>query len=221
MLFSDQPALFFTKVPLKWGRILGFLFLLILSSPLKGIETDTTDVARDAAAKGYKYLPGYMKIQYAGGIGFLSIGAGYTFFHHRLDVSMFYGYVPKGLSIHSLHSISLQLTAKFLKYKVKKVEILPLNFGWYAHHTFGNEFWLTLPDKYTKGYYWWSPGRTAGIFLGGEIKTKLILKNTPAAGTAFYVRVGSRGLYIASKFGNKTIPLKDIFELGFGIAVYR
>jgi hypothetical protein len=201
-------------------RVFLLFLLMLLAAVAKGEDADTL-VVRDTIPKEYKYLPDYMKLQYAGGIGFLSLGAGYTFIQQRLDISFFYGYVPKGMSIHSLHSISIQLTAKFLKYKVKNVEILPLNFGWYVHHTFGNQFWVTLPDKYTKGYYWWSPGRTAGIFLGGEIKTKLFVKNTPAAGTAFYVRLGSRGLYIASKFGNATIPLKDILKLGLGIAIYR
>jgi len=171
--------------------------------------------------QAYRFLPDYLKLQYAGGIGFMSLGAGYTYFHQRLDVSIFYGVVPEGMSIQTLHSISIQLTGKFLRYKVKNIEILPLNFGWYVHHTFGHEFWVTLPDKYVKGYYWWSPGRTAGIFLGGEIRTKLLGSRTPASGTAFYVRAGSRGLYIASKFGNHSIPMKDIIELGFGVAIYR
>jgi len=176
----------------------------------------------DTVSQYEKFIPDYVKLQYAGGIGFLSVGVGYTFFKQALDVSMFYGYVPKTFSITDLHSISLQLTAKFFRIKTKKdIEILPLNFGWYAHHTFGSEFWITLPDKYTKGYYWWSPGRNAGIFLGGEIKTKLLASKTPASGTAFYVRLGSRGLYIASKAGNSTIPLTDILELGFGVAIYR
>jgi hypothetical protein len=202
-------------------RAKGILLFLLMLLPAVAEAQNEERAAQDSLRKEYKYLPDYMKLQYAGGIGFLSLGAGYTFIHQRLDISLFYGYVPKGMSIHSLHSISIQLTAKLLRYKLKNVEILPLNFGWYAHHTFGNKFWVTLPDKYTKGYYWWSPGRTAGIFLGGEIKTKLFVKNTPAAGTAFYVRLGSRGLYIASKFGNATIPLKDILELGFGVAIYR
>jgi len=198
-----------------------FLPAVVALFPLTVYTQENAVQEQDTTRQEYRFLPDYMKLQYAGGIGFLSLGAGYTFINQRLDISLFYGYVPKGMSIHSLHSISIQLTAKFLKYKVKNVEILPLNFGWYAHHTFGNEFWVRLPDKYTKGYYWWSPGRTAGIFLGGEIKTRLLGQKTPASGTAFYVRLGSRGLYIASKFGNATIPLKDIFELGFGIAVYR
>jgi hypothetical protein len=169
-----------------------------------------------------KFLPNYVKLQYAGGIGFLSAGIGYTFINHRLDVTIFYGYVPNWFTIDDLHSVSLQFTAKLIRIKASKnIEILPLNIGWYLHHTFGNEYWVTLPDNYPKEYYWWSPGRNAGIFLGGEIKTKFLGNKTPASGTAFYVRVGTRGLYLASKIGNSSIPISDIIELGFGVAIYR
>lgn len=169
-----------------------------------------------------KFLPDYVKLQYAGGIGFLSAGVGYTFVDHRIDISLFYGYVPSWFTIDDLHSISLQFTAKLIRIKASdKVEILPLNIGWYLHHTFGNEYWVKLPDNYPSHYYWWSPGRNAGIFLGGEIKTKLLANRTPASGIAFYVRMGTRGLYVASKIGNSSIPLSDIIELGFGVAFYR
>lgn len=169
-----------------------------------------------------KFLPDYVKLQFAGGIGFLSVGIGYTFFKQKLEVSYFYGYVPKFVSMDDLHSVSLQLTGKLLRFKVgKNIELLPLNVGWFIHHTFGNEYWIKLPSHYPAKYYWWSPGRNSGVFLGGEVKTKLLSSSTPASGTAFYIRVGSRGLYLASKFSNSSIPLKDIIEFGFGVAVYR
>lgn len=169
-----------------------------------------------------KYMPDYVKLQFAGGIGFLSTGLGYTFFDHRLDISFFYGYVPKWVTADDLHSISMQSTAKLLRYRLSEtIEILPLNIGWFAHHTFGNEYWVKLPDHYPKDYYWWSPGRNAGIFIGGEIKTKWLGNKTPASGTAIYARIGSRGLYLSSKFGNSSIPIRDVIELGFGVAIYR
>jgi len=206
----------FRHMSFKLGLLLAFAFFL--NQP-KSIAQKNTP--KDTS-KYSMLIPDYMKLQYAGGIGFMSAGVGYTFFKDRLDVTMFYGYVPKTFGITDLQSISLQLTVKLLKYKIyDNIEILPLNFGWYAHHTFGSEFWITLPDKYSKGYYWWSPGRNAGIFVGGELKTKLLASGSPASGTAFYFRVGSRGLYIASKAGNSTIPLSDIIELGFGVAIYR
>ncbi|MDA3779244.1 MAG: hypothetical protein PF487_03275 [Bacteroidales bacterium] len=169
-----------------------------------------------------KFLPNYVKLQFAGGIGFLSTGVGYTFFDRKLDLTFFYGYIPKYVTADDLHSVSLQLTVKLLKYKIlKNVEILPLNFGFFGHHTFGNEFWVKLPNNYPDNYYWWAPGRSIGVFIGGEIKTKLLANKTPASGTAFYTRIGTRSLYLVSKFSNSSISLNDIVELGFGVAVYR
>lgn len=188
------------------------------------IQTEVySQVVEKKDTAGYKmFLPDYAKIQFAGGIGFMSAGVGYTFFKQRLDITSFYGYVPKAFTIDDLHSVSLQFTAKLLKYKLSEnIELLPLNFGWFIHHTFGQEYWVKLPDNYPENYYWWSPGRNGGIFIGGEIKTKLLANKTLASGTAFYVRVGTRGLYAVSKFGNTSIPFSDIVELGFGVALYR
>ncbi|MBU3926670.1 MAG: hypothetical protein KKB74_02610 [Bacteroidetes bacterium] len=167
-------------------------------------------------------LPDYVKLQYAGGIGFLSAGVGYTFVHQRIDATFFYGYVPKGIAIDDLSSVSLQFTAKLIRIRLSEnYQLLPLNFGWFIHHTFGSEYWIKLPSHYPPEYYWWSPGRNAGIFIGGELKTKWLAWKTPASGIAVYARIGTRGLYLASKVGNSSIPITDIIELGFGIALYR
>jgi hypothetical protein len=200
------------KVLLPFG-----IFIGIHSMPIYAQNSE-----KDTAKLSVNYLPDYVKFQFAGGIGFLSSGVGYTFFNHKLDITLFYGYVPKAFSLDDLHSISLQLTAKLIQIPLSnEMVLLPLNFGWFAHHTFGSEYWVTLPDNYPDDYYWWSPGRNAGVFLGGEIKTKLLSNKTPASGTAFYIRVGTRGLYISSKFDNSSIPLNDIIEFGFGVAIYR
>jgi hypothetical protein len=204
----------------QWHFKIALIVLLVhLFNPVNtyGQYSQKTD-----SAKYVRFLPDYVKLQFAGGIGLLSIGVGYSFFKEKLEVSYFYGYVPKAVSIDDLHSVSLQLTAKFFRFKANKnIEIVPLNVGWFIHHTFGNEYWITLPSHYPAEYYWWSPGRNSGIFLGGEIKTKLLSNKTPASGTAFYARVGSRGLYLTSKFGNSAIPFRDIIEFGFGVAFYR
>lgn len=174
------------------------------------------------SVKYKKFLPDYVKMQFAGGIGFLSLGVGYTFFNQKLDISYFYGYVPEFVTTDDLHSVSLQFTVKLFRFNVNpNIEVLPLNLGGFIHHTFGSEYWIKLPSHYPEKYYWWSPGRNAGIFIGGEIKTKILANRTPASGTAFYARVGTRGLYLSSKIGNSSIRLTDIIELGIGLAIYR
>ena len=194
--------------------------LLILTNSIFISYSQITE--NSDTSKYKKFLPNYIKIQFAGGIGFLSTGVGYTFFKQKLDVSLFYGYVPEYFTADDLHSISLQLTGKLLKYNITdNIQVLPLNFGMFTHKTFGSEFWVKLPDNYPDGYYWWYPGVNVGMFIGAEIKTKFLSNKTPASGTAFYVRLGTRGLYLASKYKNSSVPIKDILELGFGIAIYR
>jgi len=198
------------------------VLIVILGHLFNPLDSYAQYSQKNDSAKYARFLPDYVKLQFAGGIGLLSAGFGYSFFKEKLEVSYFYGYVPKGVSIDDLHSVSLQITAKFLRFKVNpNIEIVPLNVGWFIHHTFGNEYWITLPAHYPDEYYWWSPGRNSGIFLGGEIKTKLLSNKTPASGTAFYARVGTRGLYVTSKIRNSSIPLRDIVEFGFGVAFYR
>lgn len=199
-------------------RIQLVLFVLVFRLPL--VYSQNEIKINDESSKNY--LPDNIKLQYAGGLGFLSAGVGYSFLNEKLDVSMFYGYVPKFVSVKDLHSLNFQFTAKLFRIKLSKdIEIIPLNIGGYFQHTFGNEYWLKLPDKYPSGYYWWSPGLNTGVFFGSEIKTKWLANKTSFSGTSFYVNVGTKSYYLASKIGNSSIPLSDIINIGFGIIIYR
>ena len=203
----------------RWSFNSGFIVILLFA--FSG-NVDSQNSLLTDSSRFKKFLPDYVKFQYAGGIGFISTGAGYTFFNDKLDISFFYSYIPHMISEDDLHSVSLQFTSKLLQYKISEsIEILPLNLGFFIHHTFGNKYWIRQPAHYPDKYYWWSPGRNAGLFTGGEIKTKLLSGKTPASGTAFYFRIGSRILYLASIVGNDEIPFREVIELGFGVAIYR
>ena len=197
----------------------GFIGILLFAFP--GNADSQISILTDSL-RVKKFLPDYVKFQYGGGIGFISNGVGYTFLDDKLDVSFFYSYVPYLISEDDLHSISLQLTSRFLHYNIsEKIKVLPFNVGFFVHHTFGNKYWIRQPSHYPDNYYWWAPGRNAGLFIGGEIKTKLLSGQTPASGTAIYFRVGSRVLYMMNVVGNNEIPMNEVLELGFGLAIYR
>ena len=142
---------------LNFKILLIFLFLLVFGRT----EIFSQNEQNKDTSKYTFFLPDYVKLQFAGGIGFLSLGVGYTFFRQKLDVSYFYSYIPKKISSDDLHSVSLQFTTKLLRIKINKnINLLPLNIGWFIHHTFGEEYWIKLPSHYPNDYYWWSPGRT-------------------------------------------------------------
>ncbi|MCB2195709.1 MAG: hypothetical protein KQH79_07600 [Bacteroidetes bacterium] len=167
------------------------------------------------------FYPNHYKVQFAGGIGFLSAGFGYDFFNNRVDLSYFYGYVPQWHSEEDLHSVSLQISGKPFKLDLThKVKYYPLNIGIFIHHTFGEEYYLTLPDHYPEDYYWWYPGRTGGLFIEGQLNYRYKKPDQNFSEIGFYYRIVTRGVYLTSKFSNSSIPLEDIFSLGLGIVIY-
>jgi len=177
--------------------------------------------AQNKECKLLKYRPNHIKVQYAGGTAFLSAGVGYSLFNDHLDISGFYGYVPKSVSIDDLHNFTLQFTAKTLHYNInKKIEVLPLNVGFILHHTFGHKYWVKLPKHYPHGYYWWTPGRNIGFFFGGEARIK-IENNKYIKKVGAYYGLGTGLLYIASSVTNSSIDVTDLLKLGIGIVIYR
>lgn len=195
------------------------IFTMILMSYQNPIYNQVSQITDSSKSKVYsKFLPDYVKVQFAGGTGFLTAGLGYTFPVRKLDISLMYGYVPAFVSVDDLHIVTLQLAAALLRFKVNKnIEILPLNIGFNINHTFGKEYWIKLPCHYPDSYYDWSPGLASGIFWDLEIKTKLLRSGNPSSGTAFFFHTGTKGLYIISKYGNSSIPLNDILEFGAGV----
>ena len=116
------------------------LFLLSLFILVNSICVKSQVLENNDSTKYKIFLPDYVKLQFAGGIGFLSTGVGYTFLNRKLDISLFYGYTPKYFTSDDLHSVSLQFIGKPLSFKLSdNIKLLPLNFGMFAHHTFGNE----------------------------------------------------------------------------------
>jgi len=80
----------YQKAPMKLKpsdfRILVMIsfFLLCVNPGSNGQTGQRTD-----SVKYKRFLPDYVKMQFAGGIGFLSPGVGYSFFKQRFEVSCF------------------------------------------------------------------------------------------------------------------------------------
>ncbi|MEA2107697.1 MAG: hypothetical protein U9P82_13460 [Bacteroidota bacterium] len=205
----------------KINRNIRFIVLAILFLFPVFADADTIPERNDNKLL-YSFLPDYYKLQYAGGIGFLSTGIGYGFFKERIEISYFYGYVPQWFSENDLHSVSLQFSGKLLKVNpTNKIEYYPLNIGIFVHHTFGSKYFIALPDHYPEDYYWWAPGRTGGLFVEGQFSYQFNTSRKMFSEIGVYYRVVTRGIYITSKFSNASIPLEDIFSLGLGIVIYK
>lgn len=180
--------------------------------------TGSPSSAQDSLIKGRHWaIPHHVKAQFAGGIGFVSIGAGYANKKGKLEGDLFYGYVPKSLGGVPIHAT----TAKFAWWPIKpipvgKAAIKPLAAGLLVNYTFGKQYFAFSPRYYPFSYYDHPTALHAGMFIGSQLQTKE--KAHGIKQWALYYELLTYDVELVSYFGN-TGSLKpgDILTLGIGV----
>lgn len=171
-------------------------------------------------------VPNQAKIQYAGGMGAVSVGPGWHYGHDRRvwETDLMFGYLP---AYHSHHSkLVLTLRQIYDPFRVRlgdNVNIDPLATGLYLTTIFSDQFWARQPDKYPKKYYGFSTKIRANIFLGQRLRYEIPrMKRKGSKAVLFYYDVSTCDLYIASLVTNKWLSLWNIlcFDVGLGFEFF-
>jgi hypothetical protein len=163
------------------------------------------------------FKPDYFKVQYAGLIGFMSVGAGYNF-SPRYDATLFYGLLSSDLggSCVTVHTVSLKnswdlFKPGFLGNITPKAGV-SINWG-NTNNTFRR-----LPPHYPEKYYFQNKVHLAP-FWGAEWKISL-----PAGWTfksiGIYGEMSTLDAYILELFRTKYVTIDKIWNLSLGITLY-
>ncbi|HEY1112735.1 MAG TPA: hypothetical protein VGE66_04215 [Chitinophagaceae bacterium] len=170
--------------------------------------------AKDTSRRS-KLLPDHLKVQYAGGIGFVSLGLGYQSRGEQLEGDFYYGYVPKSVGGVYIHAVSSKLTWHMVKkLQAKSFELRPLSAGLLVSYTFGKQYFLFWPENYPYSYYDFPTALHAGVFIGGRVDKPF--KNGQRVG--LYYELGSNDREISSYVVNRSsLKLTDILNLAIGI----
>lgn len=163
------------------------------------------------------YIPDYAKLQFAGNIGFLSLGIGYELFSKHLQSDILYGYVPYSIGGATIHTISQKNTFVLYNHKRNGYIISPIA-GFSTNFETGNNSFLILPDKYPKGYYVTNAIHFT-FFIGGKIH-KTLTKQSKIKGFDFYVELGTVDTYLWYKIFSKEIKMKEISSFAIGINTF-
>lgn len=167
-----------------------------------------------------KLIPTHQKIQYAGGMGVISLGVGWDYGKNdQWETDIYLGYLPKYTTKRS--KITFTLKQNFIpwtKQLNKTISIDPLACGLYVNTIFDGDFWVNEPDKYPNGYYSFSTKMRFNIFLGQRLtfhippEKRFLSKDI----TLFY-ELSTNDLYLVSAFSNKTLSPTDYLRLSFGV----
>jgi len=174
-----------------------------------------------AQKKGFKIKPpDHIEVQYAGGIGFISIGAGYSTKNQKLEGDLYYGYLPKSVGGISIHSISGKVTwIPIHPVIIKKYQLEPLMAGLIVNYSFGKQYYSFDPPYYPYRYYSFPTAIHSALFLGSRIDHNFPT-NTFVRQLSLYYEILSFDREIISLVSNpKSLQVTDIVTLALGIRV--
>src|SRR6187549_2965645 len=174
-----------------------------------------------AQKKGFKIKPpDHIKVQYAGGMGFISIGAGYTTKNQKLEGDLYYGYLPESVGGVSIHSISGKITwIPIHPVSIKKYQVEPLMTGLIVNYSFGKQYNSFDPPYYPYRYYSFPTAIHSALFLGSRIGHNFPT-NTFVRQLSFYYEILSFDREIISFVSNtKSLKITDIVILSLGIRI--
>jgi len=195
-------------------KLLKFTFLFALSLLATGAfaqDSHTTNTSRKW------YLPDHLTLQFAGNIGMISAGPGYSYLHDKINTDVLYGFVPSfesKTSIHILTAKNYYTPFRHTFNNASQWEIIKIGTG--VSYSFGPQFYTTWPKRYPDSYYWWASSLRLTPFIGTAISAKVGNEATVIKRVQLYAEVGTTDLDIVSKLDNQNLSVYDILNLAIG-----
>jgi len=167
-----------------------------------------------------RLIPQYYKMQYAGSIGLVSAGVGWSYCKERLEIDLLWGIVPQ--YDDSRAKLTFTIREQYIPFHLILVDtrwsIEPLTASFFMNTILDGRFWEEEPNgKYPSSYYNFSTKVRFHLGVGQQVTLDLPTKYHKSI--SFYYQLSSCDLYIASYVTNKSLKLKDILSLAFGVKI--
>lgn len=221
--------LFTTKTKMIWCSVFMLLSCATVSAQTRQkIVKDTvliiTDSIKPNGEKNYRagwgiLIPEYAKVQYAGGMAFMSIGGGWDYGKKKQwETDVFLGFVPHYST--DKNKITFTLKQNYIPWKLdvnSRFMVEPLTCGMYLNTIWGRDFWVSEPDKYPSGYYAFSSKIRVNAFLGQRVTYNFNKGRDYFKSVTFFYEASSNDLYLISAFTNSYLKPEDYIVLSLGL----
>lgn len=129
---------------------------IICASPTDTVPERLTRYERNTLRRVQRWsrlIPSYTKLQFAGGMGLLSVGTGWEYGKNRQwETDLLLGIIPKHSSKRT--KVTFTLKQNFTPWRVPlrgRFSLEPLSAGLYLNIVLGGEFWMKNPDPLSAG----------------------------------------------------------------------
>lgn len=189
------------------------------------IETDIEPSKYDKRVNRYRkhwgrLIPTNIKLQYAGNMGFMSLGFGWDACkRNQLETDLLFGYLPKFDSDHAKMTMTLKET--YLPWSISFNDtwaVEPLQTGMYINTIFSDEFWGKQPSRYPENYYTFSTKIRLHIFLGQRLTINIDNDHRVfIRSLSLFYEFSTYDLMLISRITNDYLKFSDYISLSFGL----
>lgn len=176
--------------------------------------------------EGWKrLLPTHVKAQYAGGMGFMSLGGGWDYGRKcRWETDVLIGILPKKYSDRT--HMTFTLKQNYIPWSIRccnQFAVEPFACGIYLNFISGEDYWVREPDRYPGDKYYGFTSRLRAYLYIGQRFTYYLKKDSVLRNITLFYEFGSNDLDIIAKCGNKSLDLSEIvyFSVGFKFQLLR
>ena len=194
-------------------RFIYTIITIILLST--SVLASSSKIEQDSLKRKW-YIPRAAKIQYAGNIGFMALGATYNLVDDWYQISLMYGITSSHSEADRLNTIALKNTFSIKKFHYKKFTFSPtagLSINLASTHNTYRKF----PDHFPDQYYFQNKIHFAP-FVGGMVYHPL--PNKTIKGIDFYFELGTMDNYLLESIRTDYVKFHDIWNLALGMSFY-
>jgi len=201
---------------MKEKRIFVLFILLAIAANLARGQENWTVI--DEEVEGAWYAPDYFKIQYAGNIGFMSLGLGYNWWNDVAQSAFVYGYVPHGKGNATIHTFTVKNTFRLYQFNIGKKYNLSPTMGFSLSFEPGQNSYMRVPDKYPSGYY--SPNSFYACINAGLKSTFMLKEERFFSNVEVYVEANTLADYVYYNIMAQEDRSKSVMSLSLGVNVF-
>ena len=169
---------------------------------------------------GERLIPTHAKVQYAGGMGVMSFGAGWDYGRRcRWETDVMVGFLPRAYA-DKFH-MTFTLRQNYIPWSIRcgggRFSVEPFACGAYLNFISGERFWMREPARYPgEGYYGFTSRLRIHLYVGQRF-TYYLKNDSLLRHITLYYELSANDLDIVAKCGNKSLDLSEIVYFSVGI----
>ena len=171
----------------------------------------------EASASSAFPVPDYLVFQSRAYVGWAALGVGYSFWDKKLDVGLMYGYVPKSLGGHKIHSLTLKNSISAPTLSWRDLSLRTASFGISSIYSPDQALFFFSPSQYPIRNYYPPTAVRHAFWLGTDIRWRGNPKNP---GIGLFVEFAVLDADLISYFDNYPLfHISQFVSSGVGIVL--